>query len=248
MKKITLFIAASVFAITQTVNAQPSHSAIVSNNYEAYFAEAYQQYPAVPVGILESVAYNHTRFNHMTHTAGEPQSCTGIPLVYGVMGLTLDGKNYFHNNLVTVSQLSGISTDDIMNSPEKCILAYAAAYAAEKQKLNISSNNIEDQLPVLKALSELPSETTGQEYALNSDMYVILAFLNNTNYQKFYKLPAYNINIEKVFGTDTYRMLTAPSNYIEDINKSDKRSGSVNHNAQATGDYAGAIWNPAASC
>ena len=56
-------------------------------------------------------------------------SCVGLPQAYGVMGLIANGKNYFRNNLVTVSQLSGYSIDDIVNSPEKNIKAYAKAYA-----------------------------------------------------------------------------------------------------------------------
>ncbi len=248
MKKVTLFIAAAFFS-TQLVNAQPSHSAMVPNQYAAYFTEAYAKYPSVPVGILEAVAFNHTRFNHMTHDANEPQSCTGIPLAYGVMGLTLDGKSYFHNNLLLIAQLSGISKEDIITSPEKNILAYAAAYAAEKQKLNITSANIEDQVAVLKALSELPDSTAGQQYALNSDIYVMFTFLNNAAYQKFYNLPTYNIDIKKVFGEATYNLLTSPTNSIEKIN--DNRSGSTENSHKAMGsgaDYSGAIWNPAASC
>jgi N-acetyl-anhydromuramyl-L-alanine amidase AmpD len=249
MKKVTLFIAAAISSI-QFVSAQQSHSEMVPNEYTAYFTEAYQKYPAVPVGILEAVSFNHTRFNQLTHPADEEQSCTGIPLAYGVMGLTLDGKNYFHNNLLLVADLSGISKEDIMNSAEKSILAYAAAYAAEKQKLNITSTNIEDQLPVLKALSELPDSTAGQQYALNSDMYVMFTFLNNATYQKFYNLPAYTIDIKKVFGEDTYNLLTSPTNSIEDIN-SGNTSGFIENSHKATGsgaDYSGAIWNPAASC
>ncbi len=248
MKKATFFIAFALVS-AKLVSAQPSHSAMVPNPYEAYFAEAYQKYPAVPVGMLEAVAYNHTRFNHITHTANEAPSCTGIPLAYGVMGLTLDGKDYFHNNLLLIASLSGYSKEDIINSPEKNILAYAAAYTKEKEVLNIKSNNIEEQVQVLSALSELPSSTAGQRFALNSDIYVMLDFLNRADYQKFYKLPSYTIDIRKVFGDDTYRMLTSPSNSIEDIKgMDDKRSGSAN-NPQGTGaDYSGAIWNPAATC
>src|ERR1700756_2641832 len=79
---------------------------IVANPYESYFIEAYSLYPNIPKGALEAIAFTNTHFNHITHTAGEPESCSGIPKVYGVMGLTLDGKNYFSENLKQVSKLS----------------------------------------------------------------------------------------------------------------------------------------------
>ena len=67
---------------------------IVANPYENYFAKAYALYPSIPEGTLEAVAFTNTHFNHITHTAEEAESCSGIPKTYGVMGLTLDGKNY----------------------------------------------------------------------------------------------------------------------------------------------------------
>src|SRR5213595_2055813 len=100
---------------------------IIDNPYETYFQKAYELHPSIPRGILESVAYNNTRFNHITHTANEPESCSGLPKAYGVMGLTLDGKNYFNNNLKLVAKRSGYSVDEILSSPEKNILAYAKA-------------------------------------------------------------------------------------------------------------------------
>jgi hypothetical protein len=60
MKKVTLIIAAAIFS-TQITYAQQSHSAMVPNEYASFFTEAYQKYPAVPVGILEAVSFNHTR-------------------------------------------------------------------------------------------------------------------------------------------------------------------------------------------
>ncbi len=118
----------------------------------------------------------------------------------------------------------------------------------KSKKLNITSSKIEDQIPVLTALSELPNETSGQQFALNSDIYVMMDFLNKPTYQQYYNLPKYSIDIKKAFGEDTYQLLTAPSNYIEEIKSQDKRSGAVNKKQQAGGDYSGAIWNPAASC
>ena len=67
------------------------------NKSKVYFEVAYLQYPDVPRGMLEAISYHYTHFRHITTST--PESCTGMPRVYGVMGLTLDGKNYFRNNL-----------------------------------------------------------------------------------------------------------------------------------------------------
>jgi hypothetical protein len=65
------------------------------NNYQADFDAAYQQYPAIPKGVLEAVAFTTSRFQHLDN---QTESCVGLPAAYGVMGLTLDGKGYFRNN------------------------------------------------------------------------------------------------------------------------------------------------------
>src|SRR3972149_7020382 len=120
MKNIILFLAALPLAAfsQETKNNLP-----VQPEYSAYFLQAYQQYPSIPQGILEAVAYTNTHIHHITHNAGDAENCMGMPGAYGVMGLVLDGKNYFNDNLKYVSKLSGISTQDIISNPEKNILA-----------------------------------------------------------------------------------------------------------------------------
>src|SRR5688572_28333331 len=90
------------------------------------FASVYPNTTNIPKGLLESVAYNQTHMVHLTSSSAE--GCSGIPRVYGLMGLTLDGKNYFNENLKLVASLSGISQDDIINDPHQNVLAYAKAF------------------------------------------------------------------------------------------------------------------------
>ncbi len=189
---------------------------IVVNNYAAFFNTAYQLHPEIPRGILEAVSFCNTHFNHIQHASVHPEGCTGIPNVYGVMGLTLDGQNYFENNLVIVSYLSGVSISDIISDPEKNILAYAAAYSSVKNTLNISDNDIASQLPVLTYLSELPHTTNDQNYALNTQFYGYLQFLSNPAYQQRYGFPNYAVNFEKIFGADNFAVLSAVSVKVTD--------------------------------
>ena len=48
-----------------------------------------------------------------------------MPRAYGLMGLVKDGKGYFRENLHLVAELSGITEVEILESPEKNVLAYA---------------------------------------------------------------------------------------------------------------------------
>ncbi len=180
------------------------------NNYQAEFMQAYIDYPEIPQGMLEAVAFNNSRFFHITHTVNDPESCIGLPNAYGVMGLTLDGKNYFRNNLVTVSTLSGYSTQDIINDPKTNILACAKAYSVLMSNLNAQTNDIASQVPVLIALSELPDDDLQNNFALNTQLYSILYFLNKQEYQQAYGFPLYTINLATIFGEDNYKVLSSP--------------------------------------
>ena len=123
-----------LIAIAFVLSTFKSFSAeIVVNPYQSTFNKAYQLYPNIPKGYLEAVAYSQSRFSNIQPT--EFGSCIGIPQAYGVMGLVEDGKNYFRNNLILVSQLSGYSISEIKENPEKNILAYAKAYSSILQKL-----------------------------------------------------------------------------------------------------------------
>src|ERR1035437_7265573 len=156
MKKTLLIISLmAVLSPIKSFGQANNTDLIVVNNFATFFNEAYQLHPEIPRGVLEAVSFCNTHFNHIQHASVQPESCTGIPNAYGVMGLTLDGQNYFSNNLVTVSNLSGVSTNDIISDPKKNILAYAAAYVSVKNSLNIIDNDIASQAPILTYLSEL---------------------------------------------------------------------------------------------
>ena len=100
MKKSLLFIAfAIVLSPWYSFGQSNQPGEIVVNNYSKSFDKAYVNHPEIPKGILESVSFCNTHFNHIMHTSVQSESCTGIPNTYGVMGLTLEGQNYFVNNL-----------------------------------------------------------------------------------------------------------------------------------------------------
>jgi N-acetyl-anhydromuramyl-L-alanine amidase AmpD len=227
---------------------------VLKNQYQSFFNQAYIDNPSIPKGVLEAVAYTQSRFNHIVPTGYG--SCVGLPQAYGVMGLIADGKNYFRNNLVAVSQLSGYSIDEIVNSPEKNIKAYAKAYASLLgQAISITDKkSFAKQTWVLTQLSELPIDTNVvNNFALNSHLYSVYSFLNKAEYQSAYSFPQHPIDMEEIFGKENLKVLSSEKIILnkdeQRINNSQGNNYKTNNpNSVQSADYAPAIWNPAATC
>ena len=165
MKKLYTFLFSVCSCFLWAGQIAPQHDALPENNFSAYFEKAYSEHPGIPKGILEAVAYTNSRFHHIEHNPGGAESCMGLPKYYGVMGLVQDGKNYFRNNLNYISQISGYSTDDIISSPEKNILAYAKAYAS----LYSMFDNV-NPIRIRESFSEgMPSPSTPR-HSMKEDM------------------------------------------------------------------------------
>ncbi len=181
----------------------------VAYNFKTSFEQAYQQNPNIPHGVLEAVAYNNSRMWHIP--ANEPQSCTGMPKAYGVMGLILDGQNWFKENLRIISNLSGFSINDIINSPDASIKAYAAAYTSIQNQLGITGEKLEDHVAILRELSHIhvTANDAANDYALNSQIYEYLLFLNNSEFSATFLFPKYITNFEQVFGAANLKILSA---------------------------------------
>lgn len=223
---------------------------IKNNPYKALFEEAYNQNPAIPLGLLDAISYTQTRFVHLQ--AQDQNSCVEIPKSYGLMGLCLDGKNYFRNNLKYISKKSGISVEGIISDPARNVMAFAAAFSAIAEEKNIRSKNPADFVPVLIELSELPITLDIQnDFALNSYLYSVLVFLNEPANQTFYHFPNYNINLPAVFGNENFRVLSSSHVTINAESVFDNAGNNYRSSGNQSiysSDYGPAIWNAAASC
>lgn len=217
------------------------------NTYQADFESAYNQYPDIPRGVLESIAFTTTRFQHLNN---ETESCIGIPPAFGVMGLTLDGKGYFRNNLIYISQLSGMAIEEILLSPEKNILAFAKAYNSLLQEASFDKSKLENQVSILVALSELPVDGLLNDFAINSHLYSIFNFLNDENAQKIYNFPKHTINLESIFGIENLKILSSSKVIVTEnsVSTVDGKLFNATPHSTLSADYAPAIWDAAASC
>lgn len=240
MKKILTLLLIGSFGLCKAHKTEP----VVINPYVSSFNKAYELYPEIPRGTLEAVAYTNTRFTHITHTANDAESCAGLPNAYGVMGLTLDGKGYFNDNLRQVAKLSGFSTEEIIASPEKNILAFAKAYHIKLTLLNPYKQNENNVARVLSSLSELPSATNEQAFALNTQLYGIFSFLNDPQMQNRYNFSNTQFNLAELFGEENLKVLS--SGYVilgkDKITDTKGNTFKGGNSSVYSADYGPALW------
>jgi len=242
MKKLILLIFCSVQSLAFFASDN-----FPENKFSKEFQKAYTLNPSVPKGVLEAVAFTQTRFEHIGNY--EP-SCIGYPEVSGVMGLIENGKSYFRNNLLLVSELSGFSAEAIRSDVNTHILAYAKAFAALQNKHHIFGTDLKKYTSIFIELSELPITNDLQNnFALNTHLFQIYWFLQNKKAATFYSFPNYLISLEEIFG-DNYSILSSGSVTIGE--NDDISNGSQKYKFAATTinsvDYGPAIWDAAASC
>lgn len=194
-------------------------------SYADAFAKAYRCCPSVPRGLLEAVSYTNTRINHLTDADYHHNDSTSMPRAYGLMGLVKDGKNYFRENLHTVSALSRLGEDDILNNPEKNILAYAKAYDSL-----LKTDTKQMFLNIVEQLSELPADRAVENFATQSFLYSVCSFLNDTLVAANYGFEPYQLDLEAVFGENL------PLHQAKNLTFTSEA------------DYPNAIWNPAPEC
>jgi N-acetyl-anhydromuramyl-L-alanine amidase AmpD len=223
MKRVSILLA-TLLLLPFLVMAQR----VENQNYKSDFKLAYQACPDIPQGLLEAISYTNTHCNHLTEANYFHDGPDAMPRAYGLMGLVKDGKDYFRENLHLVSELSGISEAEILESPETNVLAYAKAF--ERLAKESKANEIKGYLSIIQQLSELPRGEEKDVYPMQSMLYSVCTFLNDTKKAEQYGFQKYNINLKAVFA-EHYDLLTAPELGIT-----------------RSPDYPPAIWDPAPEC
>ena len=197
-------------------------------SYKLAFNAAYEACPDIPRGLLEAVSFTNTHCYHLTDANYFNDGPDAMPRAYGLMGLVKDGKNYFHENLHLVSELSGISEAEILESPEKNVLAYAKAFdhlAKESKAFDING-----YLFVIQQLSELPTGEDKDIYPMQSMLYSVCLFLNDAKKAEQYGFKQFHVDLKDVF-SENLEMLTTPEISVT-----------------RGPDYPLAIWDPAPEC
>ena len=217
-----------LFALSLTVSFIGMAQNIESQNYKSEFQVAYHACHDIPKGLLEAISFTNTHCNHLTDANYFHDGPDAMPRAYGLMGLVKDGKNYFRENLHLVAELSEISEAEILQSPEKNVLAYAKAF--ERLTIENKADEIRGYLSVIQQLSELPIGEEKDVYPMQSMLYSVCAFLNDAKKAEQFGFPKYDIDLKSVFA-EHYDMLTAPELGLTRVP-----------------DYPLAIWDPAPEC
>ena len=223
MKRLLVFFALSLLL---------SMIGLAQNNeiqsYKSAFDAAYEACPDIPRGLLEAVSFTNTHCYHLTDANYFNDGPDAMPRAYGLMGLVKDGKNYFRENLHLVSELSDVSEAEILDSPKKNVLAYAKAF--DRLSKESKAVEINGYLFVIQQLSELPIGKEKDIYPMQSMLYSVCTFLNDTKKAEQFGFQKYDIDLKEVFG-EHYDMLAAPELGVT-----------------RSPDYPPAIWDPAPEC
>ena len=175
---------------------------------EGFFNAAYLQLSEVPRGTLEAVSFTNTRMVEIKST--DVNSCSGLPLPYGIMGVFDDGKNYFLENGKLIGKLSGISISQQKGSIEMQIMAYGLALDSV-MKLSLNKGlKIEERLRIaLLELSEIPKLGAVNDFARNSFAIEVFRRLNEASFATLHHFDVKNYDLESLFGKDNYSVLSA---------------------------------------
>jgi N-acetyl-anhydromuramyl-L-alanine amidase AmpD len=238
MKKIFLIACCSIGA----------HFA-VAQHYTADFQLAYSTNPYVLPGVLEAVAWTNS---HLVDLKGETESCSGLPVARGVMGLFEDGEGYFRENFRLVAEFSGISIAQQKASVPAQIQAYAMAFnqlmISETSGDVSARNNMYHLRAVLDKLSEIPETSLVNNLARDLKSYEVFAFLNQAEKQQQYGFPACHFHLSALYGATNYRILTAPKIRFTPTTIQNETGEAFQVSQVKSTQYAPAIWNPTPTC
>ena len=219
VKVLFFLLLMPLLALSQTQEPQ---------SYQSAFKAAYQACPDLPQGWLEAISFTNTHCHHLTDADYHHDGPDAMPRAYGLMGLVKDGKGYFRENLHLVSELSGISEAEILESPEKNVMAYALAF--EQLAKASKATEIKGYLSVIQQLSELPIGEEKDVFPMQSMLYSVCFFLNDAEKAEQFGFPKYEMDLKATF-PEYYERLSASSLMMS-----------------KAGDYPGAIWDPAPPC
>lgn len=209
------------------------------------FSSAYQQHPDIPSGILEAVSWSRTHMRDIDDD--ELQSCSGMPLPYGVMGLFDNGENYFLENGNEVSQLSGISVEDQKADVSLQVEAYASAFETVYQAQNALSIG-EKIYASLLYLSEIPTHGVVNNYARDAQIYEILQLLQDEDFAVQYGFTPYRFDIAEIFGNQNYQVLSAKKVLLPKGKVITKEGVVYNVSESRSAQYGPALWTATPSC
>lgn len=165
---------------------------------EELFLRAEQHYPELPTGLLEAISFTNTHCHHLTDAdyAPDGDEMHAMPRAYGMMGLVVDGKGCFRENLPKIAKMSGYPQEEILADPVVNVMAYAKALVMTAKAMHLDMESAEAYVPAIRELSELPLRDQKDELPMKMMLYSVYMQLGS--------------DLETLFGED-YPTLSASS-------------------------------------
>ena len=179
--------------------------------YQQYFQQAYLQYPEIPAGILESIAYTKTRWNNV-QASRMFDDHHGFAQIFGVMGL-YRGQPGYVDQVGAAAKLLGVTQDQVISDQRINILAAAALLAADLQARglrNAAPEAISEVLEAAMGLSQTTQKGIVAEHVRESFAYSVLSALDKGADDNGIKIAARKIAYEKAFSVPTLIAQRAP--------------------------------------
>jgi hypothetical protein len=196
-------------------DGKPAELTQSAKRYQQYFNEASSEFN-VPVELLEAIAYAETRWHpHVPKGRmkknGEPEveveSHDGMPLSYGIMGLRDD--DFFGHSLAQGAALIRVTPDQAAVDTRTNIRA-AAALLAQYGARKTRAFPLEDWEEAVAKYSGIPQREIAQIYT-----YEILTSIRQGRGSGEFKVSQKHVEMEKVYGRDKLKKLSARRIMIE---------------------------------
>lgn len=175
--------------------------------YQELFAKAYSAYPNVPEGMLESLAFVATRWEHRFPDGHENH--LGMPQTYGLFGLYDSHADGFLNTLGMVANAYGVDEQQVIDDVETYIMATASFIEREVIDNSLQGKSLEEHRPIFAKFSGIPSDSNINTYAINSYVYDAFNILEKGHDDHGIKVNARDINWNNAFQAEELRLLRA---------------------------------------
>ena len=232
--------------------------------YQKLFQKAYVAYPSIPEGMLESLAFVASRWEHRMPDGHENHQ--GMPQTYGLFGLYDSEAHGFEDTLGVIASAYGVEPQAMVDDVETYVMATASFIEREVMDNALQGKSIEHFRSVLSKLSGIPSDTNINQYAVNSFVFDAFNVLERGYDDNGIRVESREIKWNQAFNKDEMKLLRAKGLFInaetgeislkgevvepkgsqvkkgEGAEQSVKADGSTSDYSIASTDYPPALW------
>ncbi len=200
-------------SVEAAIASNEAKMALERQQYQRYFQAAYQSYPEIPAGVLESIAFTKTRWNNNQPTS-DFDGHHGFAQIYGVMGLYRGQPGYQHQ-VANAAKLLGVSEAQIMSDQRLNILGAAALIAQDMRAKGMTSATPESMTSVIAnamgiAMTVEKSNSAVANHVRDSFAYSVLYAINRGADDNGVLIKAKPIQFEKAFSAKALIEQRAP--------------------------------------